>query len=1402
MTMVRIRVLVIATLFATGACSKLVEVPGSSCAANDDCSAYPSCARRLDACVCKDRACYFDPDAPVVDEATNDQLIGCRECHGSTRNAAPPVSTAGDLDTAALGVGAHQTHLIGGNHSRSVSCTECHVVPRATNAAGHIDSPLPAEVTFGDLANGGGRTVAAWDRLSGTCSGYCHGAAMRFGPTYGRPIWTVVDGTQAQCGTCHDVPPPTPHPSSTECSLCHLPTAGPNQTIANRDTHVDGVLQVTGGSCNTCHGNAQNAAPPADLDPDPNDVTTEIGVGAHQTHLAGGAASRPTGCSECHVVPQQVDEPEHIDSATPDRAEMSFGPTATAGLMSPVWDRGSATCSNTYCHAGRDRNGTATGRKPTPVWTEVGAGEAACGACHGLPPNTPTHAGIGATDCSVCHLPSAGPNSTIAAREHHVDGILDASSEPCNACHGDATGAAPPKDLNGDSAPTDPEVGAHQRHMAGGDVSSPVPCDTCHLVPQNVGDPNHNDTPTPAEITFSGRAVAMNDSPSWDHATRTCAGTHCHGANSSIGLQPVLDATGAQLWNPAPVWNEPAAVACGSCHGLPPSPPHPQTKRCGICHQPTVASTFDYGNPTTAASPGVGDRTRHVDGVVDVDRTVVCTACHGTAGVNAAPPSSLTGNTGSADPKVGAHQAHLAGGQHSKAVDCAECHIVPTQYTDAGHMTDGDDVAELTWGALASTGVSPTRTGAQCRNYCHGATLTGGNPQSPSFNSGPITSCSNCHGAPPTTPYHASATATTCDKCHETAGPGGTVADRSRHVDGVVQAAAACSACHGDASRPSSTANAPPMDLQGLAASSKVGAHLAHLSPTNSAPAACDACHVVPLTMDDSGHRDSDNVAEVTFHGRAIAASGPAIGYTAATLTCANTYCHGVITAGGTNNDLAVWDAGGAASACDACHGVPPPTSGHGAVIAATPCGGCHTDTASSTAATTIKAPQYHVDGVVQVSACGAACHEVPPTTGAHGMHAQTLGFACATCHGHNGSGPTHNQTGCTAAGCAIPSANVDMVFDLTRTFPGGTSMRNGGTPAYARSTKTCQVGCHNPVPGKPPETPNLSRQVTWTTTGLSCTGCHDEIGTALPRSHALGTPIASSCSGCHAPTGHTAGAVVLKDPDPSDAHTPSLADKEALCKTCHDGGAGTYFGGQTAVNVLVGWTSSSHASQGLKCLTCHITHVSTPNTTAKMVDRTKTGCNATACHADKTNAGGPFTLAGSHHKVDEGVAGVSLTCSNCHNPHLSQAPPLAAVNPDNRWQLFNLPATAATRKINSGGNYSGFCLSCHDASPPAGVTGALDLRSTMNGGAEVTQFKDGGAALHREQHGGWNCVSCHDWHGSTGTSGTNRGRLLLPFLTVNAFPYNGKNNCSMPSASFGRTFIGTFYSYTSFSCH
>jgi predicted CxxxxCH...CXXCH cytochrome family protein len=76
----------------------------------------------------------------------------------------------------------------------------------------------------------------------------CHGGSFPVrghdsGGTLTTPNWTVVDGTQAACGTCHGLPPPRPHPYySEDCGRCHENMSPDGKTFLRPELHVDGVV--------------------------------------------------------------------------------------------------------------------------------------------------------------------------------------------------------------------------------------------------------------------------------------------------------------------------------------------------------------------------------------------------------------------------------------------------------------------------------------------------------------------------------------------------------------------------------------------------------------------------------------------------------------------------------------------------------------------------------------------------------------------------------------------------------------------------------------------------------------------------------------------------------------------------------------------------------------------------------------------------------------------------------------------------------------------------------------------------------------------------------------------------------------------------------------------------------
>jgi predicted CxxxxCH...CXXCH cytochrome family protein len=349
-----------------------------------------------------------------VDGVVDYDAGSCDFCHGGDDNAAPPLDTSGNDEITAIGVGAHQAHLDGGDNGRPVACDECHRVPTNVEEPTHADG-LPAEVVFGGAAVSGGMTPS-WDRDGATCAeSWCHTPSPA--DDHASPEWNVE--TSLGCTSCHGAPPTEPHPQMTTCSLCHAEVVDDDdRTIIDRNLHVNGNVEVEfDDTCNACHGSGDNAAPPVDVAG--NTDTTEVGVGAHQTHVLGTVRSRAVPCDECHQVPRDAMAPGHMDTARP--AELTFSGAAIANGASPVYENG--TCSSTPCHGDVFSEGDPSGgTNTTPVWTRVGEGEAACGSCHGLPPPVPHP--LPTYPCHQCHGNVAADGASFTYPELHVDGIV------------------------------------------------------------------------------------------------------------------------------------------------------------------------------------------------------------------------------------------------------------------------------------------------------------------------------------------------------------------------------------------------------------------------------------------------------------------------------------------------------------------------------------------------------------------------------------------------------------------------------------------------------------------------------------------------------------------------------------------------------------------------------------------------------------------------------------------------------------------------------------------------------------------------------------------------------------------------------------------------------------------
>lgn len=507
----------------------------------------------------------------------------------------------------------------------------------------------------------------------------------------------------------------------------------------------------------------------------------------------------------------------------------------------------------------------------------------------------------------------------------------------CTSCHGNPDApssalihSAPPNDLYGNQTSEYPGVGSHALHLQGGPTHAAFECRECHVVPRETHDPGHIDSDRPAEVVFGALATRTGTDPSYDASARRCSNVYCHGADE-------------------PLWTAPrtSGDACGSCHGVPPKPPHPQSEACSECHS-NVRADRSFVDPA-----------QHVNGTLEVEEPA-CSACHG-EGDNPAPPADTLGNTQVSAAGVGAHDVHVFGGGASRPVECEACHEVPRHSTDPGHIDPAP--AELVFSGIARAhSREPAYDGAlrTCADsWCHAPGDS--NTVSPEWTSeAGALPCTGCHGMPPELPHPQ---LSNCSLCHgDVVGPDMEIIDRLRHVDGIVDVidpeTLACNACHG-----SETA-APPSDLAGQFETSApgVGAHATHLQGSDRARAvACAECHRVPTTVGAPGHMDDDGPAEIVF-------SGPARAFDAqpsyANGVCSNTFCHGdsfvgTRASGGSVTRPRWTTVDGSQASCGGCHALPPPPPHP---VEAEDCSRCHENIDENG---TFTHPELHVDGVV-----------------------------------------------------------------------------------------------------------------------------------------------------------------------------------------------------------------------------------------------------------------------------------------------------------------------------------------------------------------------------------------------------------------------------------------------------
>lgn len=361
----------------------------------------------------------------------------CRDCHGSQtsgRGDAPRCTTChlggeSACSTCHSGLerqGAHRVHLQGGSLGLRYDCTLCHEVPSALRTPGHVLTaageldPAPAEVRLAPAAG----PSARYDAEAQTCAEVvCHVArAGDTAATRPEPEWSAPL-TGEGCDRCHGAPP-AGHVAD-RCADCH---PGPtDESGQNAPWHLNLRVELgrTGaGTCDDCHGSGELGAPPPALN-GATDPRVQA-VGAHLAHLEPARRlGNPAACGDCHLVPEQISAPGHVDTLLPAEVfppETSETSLAFVGGARPVYEAEFDRCSNTYCHGSAE-----------PRWTPTTTEQIVCGSCHGVPPSGEPHdPSMRIFDCTTCHAAAIDEfggfrfeDTPNGRRTAHINGIVD-----------------------------------------------------------------------------------------------------------------------------------------------------------------------------------------------------------------------------------------------------------------------------------------------------------------------------------------------------------------------------------------------------------------------------------------------------------------------------------------------------------------------------------------------------------------------------------------------------------------------------------------------------------------------------------------------------------------------------------------------------------------------------------------------------------------------------------------------------------------------------------------------------------------------------------------------------------------------------------------------------------------
>ncbi|MBI5191143.1 MAG: CxxxxCH/CxxCH domain-containing protein [Nitrospirae bacterium] len=1113
---------------------------------------------------------------------------------------------------------------------------------------------------------------------------YCHGAGDS-------PVWGV--GT-ASCGSCHGVSTPPAggkHGSHTNgyvgykdssnattynfgCYKCHDEgtvghSSGPssaNQAAAvgfdNRTAPfnpsgsytpggstagTDGTFNWTNGTCASlyCHSDGKGGY----TNPTWNGTLAANCLGCHKNNKASGggnimATGKHTehvnnadanlatyGCVKCHNATVSADrtlsdKSKHVDGT----------PNVAFDTLNPSGSYSSPDCSTAYCHS----TGQSTPSYQTPDWNTGAA--LTCDGCHGvegvaLSAGAPEYANASTSnrntfnshdkhaladaDCVNCHGQTVDGAKAIVASSRHIDtfrnvsfakgGTYNTTLKRCDNtdCHGTTEmrwgGSLPAScqschsDMGAGTNGSHGNTGKHDRHTNAYGYA----CEVCHATKNATGNTSH----AGGDVSSKHAAQVF-----FNRSATVWTAIQYGGGGSSFKYLQMDSAFG--LSGIAPIY-KPATTA--SAQSDPISLNRKWTE--GRCE-----NVWCHSN----ANPMGGAMQYAQFANWSASEATTCTSCHGGPGTYAAVSLSAK------------HKMHAGTDRYSYA--CSECHNATvgsgnSPVTDlTKHVNAVKDVG------FDGTNVSGSYTGPNCSTlYCHGD--GNGGTGGAAWN-GAATTCTSCHA------YSALAT--------------------SKHDE--------------------------------------------HLAGGNLASFRCGDCHKVTVqtnntTINYALGKHVNSTKDVSFK-----AMGSYTGFYTASRTCRNSYCHSSGQATPSFRTAADWS-GATAYGCASCHGADSAflapsgepnyanvstatrnafNSHSSHVTASTDCARCHNTTVDASQA--VLAGGKHLDTARDVSfakggtynntskrcnntdchgttqmrwggrlpkncqSChsdmGSGTYANHSSTGKHGKHVATYGYACEVCHA------TKNASVNTShAGGDVSSKHAAQVFFNTSATVWANVTYGGGGASLKYRQMDGAYGQNGIAPVYTP----------WTTT----TALSDPL--SPNRKYTQGR-----CDNiwCHSNAKPLGGVITYaKFANWSTGET-------ATCTSCH-GGAGTF------ANVTLSDAHKKHVGTdryGYTCSECHNATVSAGN--SPVTDYSKHVNAAKEVGFDGTNPAGTYTSPSCanlacHGNGNGGTGsyawnGAATTCASCHNYTVGSGSPITT--------------GAHGTHINQGNLGVSKCVDCH----------------------------------------------------------------------------------------------------------